>query len=96
MENQGSMNELRKEVEETKPEQIGKVDKIGKEEALLEAEYIFRKGLQEGPKSQNPMQDLTELFAKSFQYLSKVGFGDQVTKGMFLQKIRTELTKPAK
>jgi hypothetical protein len=63
------LRKIRQEAKEAKPKEVGKTQKLSREEVLLEAEYILKKGILMN-------EDLNKIFYLIFGYLKKAGYDD--------------------
>lgn len=84
------LDELRKDVSTAVPEQIGPIEKISREDALIEAEYMFRQALKEEPKSESFEEGFGGIIEDIFRYLQRVGHAD-ITKDELLEVILKDL-----
>lgn len=84
------IEELRSEVNEQKPKQIGPMQKISREDALREGEYMLRKGLEEEPKTENFAENFSELIEEVFRYFAKAGYPD-ISKDEFKEVILKDM-----
>jgi len=63
------LRKIRQQVDEAKPKTTSKEMKLSRDEALLEAEYLFKKGILMG-------ESLENIFYIIYGYLRKAGYDD--------------------
>ena len=92
-----TLDKLRRTVDEQQTK-ASEATKLSREDALIEAEYIVKKAMMEHQPQEgaNPMQDLGRIFGKGIAYLKSMGYYDETTKNMFMQKIQSDLEKKIK
>ena len=89
------LDKLRKVVDEQQAKVISE-QKLSREDAIFQAEYIIKKGLSaiQPQPGANPFAEMNKVYSQAYAYLGSMGYNDETTHTMLKNKIQSDLSKP--